>query len=748
MKGVRNCLLFTCATLFCLVVSESASRADTNINSDARSAETQAVEPAVSLPVALTRGRVPNGYSVGNFGIAAAISADGLSITRSLINPPVLGEWLEPFGRGGLALSAGGHSDFQTINQYSVFPENCARLRSAATQVEAQVETFAPLGMTSADSTSFDNFLPALVVAIKVVNHGNRSQSVTLAYAFSPSHRGKTRSSATVSASDVVAHEVHEMSQGAQIWLLSTTYDRGTSPAPIPVVRNITKAGLNHTVSVTVPAGQEVPVSFVLGVYDPRGYTSTKFASRDMMERYLLEGIVGPATVSKDALHGSRLYREHTDFIATLPRTGDPELDVYSRWYLSPAVLLTKGIRSGDVLTMGYRELNQRDSFWTTGAHLILWPDLELKMLEESMSAQLPSGQIPLTILPVILRERNIDGTEYFILRTARYLRWYRNESFLREALPHIRLALSYLESLDTDDIGLPRQISYWADWKDVPGVEGRTYAPHFALLWLATLKEAQFIATAAGDREFVERLGALYDRSYERVNRDVAAGGLWDHTRYVDRWKDGRNTPYTLQDQVLSAMFDVIPHDRLESIYATLNAANESPYGVRETYPYIHAFAQSYGEAQYHDGGIWPYLNCADAWGRYKNHHAADAERIIKEVAYNDLVRNNDFEPGEFLDGNTGKDNGFAIQGWDAACFSAIYFGGFGLDRTKADELTVNLNLLSDRDVSTDIRIPHGILSLKRESGHVCAGAKWEDSLHMAVAGVPSCTTSGIARQ
>jgi hypothetical protein len=746
MKDARPYVISMCMTSLCLVASQVASAADINTKSDVTTAQTQAVEPGVSLPQALTRGRVPKGYSVGNFGIAAAISADGLSITRSLINPPVFGEWLKSFGRGGLVLSAGGHSDFQTLDQYSVFPENCARLSSTTTQVEARVETFAPLGLTSADNTSFDNFLPALIVGVHVVNHGARPQVVTLKYEFFPNRRSGGRGAAAISVGDVVGHEMHETSGSAQIWLLSTTYDEEASMAS--AVRNKKKGGLNRTVTIAVPGGQERAASFVLGVYDPRGYTSARFASRVSMERYVLEGVASPASVSSDALRGSRLYKQRTDFIAMLPRTGDPELDVYSRWYLSAGVLLTKGVRSGEVLTMGYSELNQRDSFWTTGAHLVLWPDLELKMLQESMTAQLPNGQIPMTILPIILRDKNIDGNEYFILRTARYLRWYRDESFLHEALPYIRKALSYLESLDTDDIGLPRQVSYWADWKDVPGVEGRTYAPHFALLWLATLKEAQFIAAEAGDRELAKRLGARYDRGYQRVNQDVTAGGLWDHTRYVDRWKDGRNTPYTLEDQVLSAIFDVIPSDRLESIYATLNAANESPYGVRETYPYIHAFAQPYGEAQYHDGGIWPYLNCADAWGRYKNHHAADAERIIKEVAFNDLVRNNDFEPGEFLDGDTGKNNGFSIQGWDAACFSAIYFGGFGLDRIKEDELMVNLNLPSDRDVSTDLRIPHGNLSLKRESGHVCASAKLEPASHISVAGITSCTTPGIARQ
>jgi mannosylglycerate hydrolase MGH1-like protein len=722
----------------CLVVwcTAASARAATVVESP------RAVEPAVVLPLSLTRGRVPEGYSVGNFGIAAAIGSDGLSITRSLINPPVLGQWLEFLGKGTLTVTAGGHSDFVVNSRYSVFPENHAELSSAMTGIELHVTTFAPLALKSEERGSFDNFLPAVVIGIEIINHGPKSQSATLQYEFSTVgvHRGRVRYT-TVSSTNIVANEAHENFGPAQIWLL------GTARAPVAELPSTyaTNGNLSRTVAVWLGPGEQTSTAFVMGVFDPRSYTSAKLPSRLLMERYLLEGIDGHEKASVDALNGSRLYRQHTEFIKALPRTGDPSLDVYSRWYLSAAVLLTKGLRSGDIVTMGYRELNQRDSFWTTGAHLVFWPDLELKMLEESMAAQLPNDQIPLTILPTIIRDRNIDGNEYFILRTARYLRWYRDEVFLRQALPHIRRALAYLEALDTDHVGIPKQVSYWADWKDVPGAEGRTYAPYFSLLWLATLKDAKFIATEAGDEVLARTVSALYDKARERVNQDVSEGGLWDRTRYVDRWKDGRKTPYTLQDQVVGAVFDVIPRDRLESLYATLNASSEAPYGVRETYPYIASFQQgNYGPAEYHNGGIWPYLNCIDAWGRYKHHRAADAERIIKEVAYNDLVRNNDFAPGEFLNGDTGKDEGAPIQGWDGACFSAIYFGGFGLDRVNRDDLVVDLNLASARDVSTEIRIPQGSLMLTRENGHVCVDENLDGPLRLLIAGATDCDKQG----
>lgn len=95
---------------------------------------------------------------------------------------------------------------------------------------------------------------------------------------------------------------------------------------------------------------------------------------------------------------------------ARLPRTGDAQLDEYLRWYTTAGVAMTRELKDGTTLTMGYHELNQRDSFWTTWPHLVLWPSLERRMLEESVWSQRPDGKVPTTILPVIEREDDIDN--------------------------------------------------------------------------------------------------------------------------------------------------------------------------------------------------------------------------------------------------------------------------------------------------------------------------------------------------
>jgi len=692
------------------------------------------VESPVELPEALSAGRTPQGYSVGNFGIAAVISDDGLKVTQSLINPPVLGQWLQPFGEGELSLSAGGTSDFALVKGYAVFPENLAKLASRATGVEAQVTTFAPLSSGGTDPSELDSFIPSIVIQIVLSNPGATAQSVDVAYQLSPEHADPVIDSESFTFRRASIREVHQEAGPSQVWLMSVPQAAGRqdTPAQTETMSPSARGGaLRETESVRLKPRESKSVTFVIGVYDPRGYSASRLSSRRALQRYLLtQGV--EALAPTRSLGRPNLRRRLETFVAALPRTGDAELDVYLRWYLSAAVFLTKGVSTGEVLTMGYAELNQRDSYWTTGAHLVFWPDLERKMLQESMALQSSNGQVPMTILPVIERENNIDGNEYFILRIARFYRWYRDRAFLQAAVPHVKSAVNYLLSLDREHIGVPRQTSFWADWKDVPGVEGRLYAPHFAMLWLAALKEARFLAAEAADPDFAAQLGELYDAASERINRDVSHGGLWSQTRYVDRWEDGRVSSYTLEDQTVGAIFGVIPAQRLASIYSVLNSANESEFGVRETYPYLESFKQDYGRGEYHNGGIWPYLNFADAWGRFKNGYSADAERILKKVGYNDLVRFNDYSPSEFLNGDSGKNAGFPVQAWDADFFSAIYFGAFGLERVSRDALDIHVTLTNRRDFRTAIQTPNGEFVLCRVNGAMMVDARSVPRLHI----------------
>jgi familyl 116 glycosyl hydrolase-like protein len=632
------------------------------------------------------------GYVVGNFSISAHVDESHGLDAQIQINPPQLGQFLEEFAQGTLWVETGSAGQparrvaLRAIEVHREYPEYRATLEGDG-GLKARVRIFAPLGLKSSTG-----FLPGLIIEAAFTS--DTLWSGRVGYTLSPYVGGR-----------------HP--KGFE-YLDSPQLSKGTAFLELVgagrEVKRLDKGAVELNISKTLqlPPGAEQKSTFVLGYFDPRARYAKDYASATQLAEALASTV-------------EPLVQQLEEFERALPSTGDADLDSYIRWYASAGILLTKGLRSGEVLTMGYRELNPRDSFWATGLHLVFWPELDARMIEELIQYQLPSGRVTATILPVIDRGDEIDSTEYFVLRVARHHRWWRNKPLLEKAWPAVQKAIAYLASRDTEKVGVPLQGSFWADWKDVKGVEGRKYAPHFALLWVAALKAAAELAVAAGDAQKATDYAQQSVVAEEFINRSFDNGGMWNGANYVDRWSDGRKPGYVLEDQVMGAYFDVIAADRLTSLYGRLKA-NETRFGVRETFPYA-PYSSGFHTSDvdggnYHNGGIWPYLNFVDAAGRYSHGYAVDAERIIHEVGAADLVAEDDYQPHEFLNGDDGRNLGFPLISWDAALFSTIYFGAYGIERVSDSEIDIRVRIPRERDFSTRLILPGANGTLSSRTG------------------------------
>jgi hypothetical protein len=316
---------------------------------------------------------------------------------------------------------------------------------------------------------------------------------------------------------------------------------------------------------------------------------------------------------------------------------------------LVPAFTLTRVIRTGEILTMGYCELNQRDSFWTSFVHLVLFRDAEQKMIQESCDAQEPSGKIPTTILPLIERDWDIDITAYFVLRICRHFHYYRETMFARRWFPCARRAVSYLASL-RDQHNVPFARDFWADWKDVRGLSGRLYGPHFVLIVKAAVKEFNWLARNLGEQEF-----------QVTINTE----SLWNGAFFEDVMRDGSRDGRFHQDQMLAGLWNVCDPEQYETMFGTA-LSHENSFGLPETQPfYPNSFG--YPEGQYHNGGIWPWLSFADAAGRIARGYRDCGRKLLLKVAEADIRTFGDCCVNEYLDGKTGQGGGNEIQGWNA---------------------------------------------------------------------------------
>ena len=595
-----------------------------------------------------------DGYPVANFAVTANVSADGDLYGRILHNRGKLGKWLTDRGALRLLLVSHGReyplSSFESRDVRRSFPFVEASLEGhEAVRSRLHYLAWAPMGLDDLDVTT----LPVLQLELTLTNPTALPDTLTLVWR--PDTLGKSPSYLQDYALDDLVLGCAAGGEAPALWPAAGPCCGASQACP---------AGLCGPGgrTVIVPAGGTKTLRLALSLYDERAYCARNFCNATQILHHVFD--------RWDAL------REATRGIETkIPHTGDPELDDYVRWYMVPGVALTKCTAQGQVVTLGYCELNQRDSYWASWLHLVMMPAAERKMIEESIEKMRPSGKIPTCILPRIDRKDDIDINAFFLLRCYRYYSYYGDLDLIRTHWEALCRAADWLLSRDLEGIGLPMQTSTWADWKDVSGVEGRKYSPYACLVYTAAMRRMATLAAALGDASAQEKYQTAADRADRRINLPRERGGLWNGHYYCQVWEDGRTDDRLLQDQTVGILLGAVPKPRARSIIKSLNRSNSTPYGICETYPY---YPESFGyePATYHNGGVWPWLSFADDWARVKMGRRKEAVSLIKRVARADLVDSGDWAANEHLNSLTGENLGFQLQGWNAGLYGLAWFG------------------------------------------------------------------------
>ena len=644
------------------------------------------------------------GLVVGNSTMSAAVTPSGRLYGRILYNPPHFhsNNTIREAGQAGFSFTIDGEEKLDSSLNWNVTEHTYPRYTAEAPltdEVNISVYAAAPISVRDIEPM----FAPYLMTSFTLENSGKDAKEIKIYHEWQTTEEGVRDSFGRYG----------ECNSARGITLVNMRDVFVAAAGADSAEGDNTREGMVYiTANVTVPAGEKKVVTFFTGVYEDCHRFRMKY------DNALL--ICADAAANLDGIKD-----DLDDYINALPKVGDEKIDLYTRWYSSAAIILTKSAISGEVITMGYSELNQRDSFWTSYIHVSLWPSLERDIMRTSQRWMRPDGKIPTTVLPRIERDYDIDINEYFCLRIARYFRYHRDYTFLEEMWDSYVKAADFLLTFDRDGDGLPEQappdnpMSFWGDWKDVTFVQGRKLAPHFDLLWLAVLKEGVYLAEIMDDDATKERYSALYEKAYANLNRDFEDGGLWDKDHYTEVWYDGRHLDCVLIDQTAGIIYDVVPSERVELIYKALEP-NENEFGIRETFPYRTYEADRLNDpGDYHNGGIWPYLMFCDVMGRYMTGHAEKAEALIRKIGYSDLEMLGDYTPGEYLDGNTGEGKGKQLQGWAAALVGSLTHGAFGITYVSDKEICIDVRF-KGRDFSTDLLLPRnfGRVTLARENG------------------------------
>ena len=250
-------------------------------------------------------------------------------------------------------------------------------------------------------------------------------------------------------------------------------------------------------------------------------------------------------------------------------------------------------------------------------------------------------------------------------------------------------------------------------------------------MLYAVAMNATSEIARLLAHTKDAVRFEGLAKKAISFLNQDAkddGSGGLWNGSslsgHYIDRWSDKRHVSYVLEDQVEAVFHDagVVPPNRVAMMLESFDASgSEGDYGVRETYPYIDSnLTMGQAPGCYHNGGIWPWLNCVDVVTRMEHGHVAAGQRIFRKMSKRMLY---DQPAGwvpagglplnyEWMHGETGADNGGHPQGWNAACVMVGWRGHFGLRRQGLHEYRVHVRGVVSGTVSVLPLAPeHGFL-------------------------------------
>jgi len=203
---------------------------------------------------------------------------------------------------------------------------------------------------------------------------------------------------------------------------------------------------------------------------------------------------------------------------------------------------------------------------------LLFFPELELKVIRHFAFLQREDGAIPFAFgkpeffdKPYYETQKSLDSSEFVLMVYRDYL-YTRDEKFLEDLYPHVKKAIRYAQSLDTDGDCLVNEVSmqYYDQW--------RFYgtSTYVAGIWLAALRAAEEMAKIMGDEKFSAECRAWFDKGRENYERK-----LWNGTYYrlYNEPETGKISEVCLCNQLMGQLYayllglsDMFPREHIVS--------------------------------------------------------------------------------------------------------------------------------------------------------------------------------------
>lgn len=244
------------------------------------------------------------------------------------------------------------------------------------------------------------------------------------------------------------------------------------------------------------------------------------------------------------------------------------------------------------------------------------WQDLTGKIFHELMT----SG---------VVHFDASDATPMYVMLADHYLRASGDTAFIRSSWPHIRRAMDYLFSTDTDGDGLIENTDVGHGWVEPGGVLFGTHSEYYlSVLWLRALEGAASIAVLTGDTQAHQR----YLNHALRVRASLE-NDFWDPS--IDfyshgKQRDGSFAKHRTAFPAVGLIWGIVNDERAARM---LRAYASSEFSTDWAVRGLSGSSPFFNPRGYQEGAAWPLFTGWTALGEFAYGSSVQGFTHIKEL-------------------------------------------------------------------------------------------------------------------
>ena len=267
--------------------------------------------------------------------------------------------------------------------------------------------------------------------------------------------------------------------------------------------------------------------------------------------------------------------------------------------------------------TPGYGWYFGRDGEWV-GFAVDAYGDFEVvkKLLQLLQRFQDVRGKVfhaLNTAGPGVQQYNAADSTPLYVVLAADYLRASGDRAFIRKNWPHVKQAMEFLYSTDTDGDGLIENTNVGHGWVEFGALGGAHTTFYLAGVWAQALEEAAYMAGQLGK----DALQQQYSNDAEAV-RATLNTDFWDADAQFFYQAKKQDEGYISAQTILPTvpmLFGEIENAKARPVLQTY-AANRfsTDWGTR----ILNRRSQLYDPSSYHAGSVWPLFTGWTALAEY----------------------------------------------------------------------------------------------------------------------------------